>query len=214
MLKKQAGRFPLIFRQSIVPYWPKYRYQSVCLSVCMSVCLFLSLSVSLSFFFFFSPTLFPSLFLSAPLPHFSLSLSVCNNINGHFYGAWSLVKSKAQYAIQKEAEKCINTYNGQNRKVSEHTTAKPRKNLHTAMLVYKPKLSVTKHDQNLIWAHICNTSTSTANTKMYNGILHLCLKEAVDAEWRTPYCNEFHCVGLVKEKARCQKLFVSVKGMR
>ena len=26
--------------------------------------------------------------------------------------------------------------------------------------------------------------------------------------------NEFHCVGLVKEKARCPKVFVFVKGMR
>ena len=36
-----------------------------------------------------------------------------NNNNGHFYGAWSLARSRAQCAVQKAAEKCINTYNGQ-----------------------------------------------------------------------------------------------------
>ena len=39
-----------------------------------------------------------------------------NNNNGHFYGAWSLARSRAQCAVQKAAEKCINTYNGQERK--------------------------------------------------------------------------------------------------
>ena len=38
--------------------------------------------------------------------------------------------------------------------------------------VNKPKLSVTKHGQTLIWAHVYNTSRYTANTKMYSGILH------------------------------------------
>ena len=42
-----------------------------------------------------------------------------NNNNGHFYGA----RSRAQCAGQKAAEKCINTYNGQNKKVLGHTTA-------------------------------------------------------------------------------------------
>ena len=37
-----------------------------------------------------------------------------NNNNGHFNGAWSLARSRAQCAVQKVAEKCINTYNGQN----------------------------------------------------------------------------------------------------
>ena len=54
-----------------------------------------------------------------------------------------LAKSRAQCAIyKKDAEKCINTYNGQHRKVSDHTTTKPSKNLHTAISVNKPKLSV------------------------------------------------------------------------
>ena len=39
-----------------------------------------------------------------------------------------------------------------------------------------------------------------------------CLKEDVDAEWRTSYGNELHCVGPVKEKACCPKVFVFVKG--
>ena len=54
-----------------------------------------------------------------------------NNYNGHFYGAWSLARSRAQCAVQKAAEKYINTYNGQNKKVS----GQPRKNLHTAIKV-------------------------------------------------------------------------------
>ena len=48
----------------------------------------------------------------------------------------------------------------------------PRKNLHTAISLIKPKLSVTKHDQTLLWAHMYDTSRYTANTKMYCGILH------------------------------------------
>ena len=44
----------------------------------------------------------------------------------------------------------------------------PRKNLHTAISVNKPKLSVTKHDQTLILAHMYDTSGYTANTKMYS----------------------------------------------
>ena len=46
-----------------------------------------------------------------------------NNNTGHFYGAWSLARSRAQCAVQKAAENCINTYNGQNKKASGHTTA-------------------------------------------------------------------------------------------
>ena len=77
-----------------------------------------------------------------------------NNNNEHFYGAWSLAKSRAQCAVQKAAVKCTNTYDRQNKKVSGHTTAKScRKNWLTAISVNKPKLSVTKHDQTLIWAH-------------------------------------------------------------
>ena len=41
----------------------------------------------------------------------------------------------------------------------------PRTNLHTAISVNKPKLSVTKHDQTLILAHTYDTSKYTANTK-------------------------------------------------
>ena len=104
----------------------------------------------------------------------STATETSNNNNGHFYGAWSLARSRAQCTVQKEAEKCINTYNGQNKKVSGHTTTQPCKNLHTAISVNKPKLSVTKHDQNLIWAHMYNTSRYTANTKMYSRILHTC----------------------------------------
>ena len=40
----------------------------------------------------------------------------------------------------------------------------PRKNLHTAISVNKLKLSVTKHDQTLILAHMYDTSRYTANT--------------------------------------------------
>ena len=69
----------------------------------------------------------------------------------------------------KAAEKCINTYNGQNKKGFRLYNRQPRKNLHTAISVNKTKLSVTKHDQVLIWAHIYNTSRYTANTKMYSG---------------------------------------------
>ena len=64
-----------------------------------------------------------------------------NNNNGHFYRALSLAKSKAQCAVQKKkkkkknAEKCIDTYNGQNKHVSDHRTAKPRKVLHTEISV-------------------------------------------------------------------------------
>ena len=102
----------------------------------------------------------------------STAAEASNNNNGHFYGTWSFARSRAQCTTQKEAEKCINTYNGQNKKVSGHMTTKPCKNLHTAISVNKPKLSVTKHDQNLIWAHMYNTSRYTANTKMYSRILH------------------------------------------
>ena len=46
-----------------------------------------------------------------------------NNYKGHFYGAGYLARSRAQCAVQKAAENCINTYNGQHKKVSGHTTA-------------------------------------------------------------------------------------------
>ena len=36
-----------------------------------------------------------------------------NNNNEHFYVALALAKSKAQWAVQKDTEKCIKTYNGQ-----------------------------------------------------------------------------------------------------
>ena len=103
---------------------------------------------------------------------FQPELPVNNNNNGHFYGAWSLARSRAQCAVQKAAENCINTYNGQNKKGFRPYDRQPRKNLHTAVSVNKPKLSVTKHDQTLILAHMYNTSRYTANTKMYSGILH------------------------------------------
>ena len=90
------------------------------------------------------------------------------NNNGHFYGAWSLARSRAQCAVQK----CINTYNGQNKKGFRPYDRQPRKNLHTAISVNKPKFSVTKHDQTLILALMYDTSRYTANAKMYSGILH------------------------------------------
>ena len=95
-----------------------------------------------------------------------------NNNSGHFYGAWSVARSWAQCAIQKDAEKCINTYNRERkRKKSSFRPydCQPCKSLHTAILVNKPKLSVTKHDQTLIWAHMYDASRYTDNTKMYNG---------------------------------------------
>ena len=95
-----------------------------------------------------------------------------NNNNGHFCGALSIGRSRAQCAIQKAAEKCINIYNGQNKKGFGPYDCQPRKNLHTAISVNKPKLSVTKHDQTLILAHMYDTSRYTANTKMYSRILH------------------------------------------
>ena len=61
--------------------------------------------------------------------------------------------------LTKNAEKCINS--GHNKKVLGHTTARPCTNLHTAISVNKPKLSVIKQDQTLIWAHIYNTSRYT-----------------------------------------------------
>ena len=53
-----------------------------------------------------------------------------------------------------------------------HTTANHAGNLHTEISVNKPKLSVIKHDQTLILAHMYDTSRYTANTKMYSVILH------------------------------------------
>ena len=58
-----------------------------------------------------------------------------------------LARSRAQCTGQKAAEKCINTYNGQNKKGLGPYDRQPRKNLHTAISAYKRKLSVTKHDQ-------------------------------------------------------------------
>ena len=67
-----------------------------------------------------------------------------NNNNGHFYGIWPLAKSKAQCAMQKmqEKHKVYKHKQCTNKKVSGHTTAKPRKNLHTAILVNKPKVQI------------------------------------------------------------------------
>ena len=92
--------------------------------------------------------------------------TINNNNTGHFYGAWSPARAWAQCAIPKEAEKCINTYKGQNKKMSKvsgHMTANPHKNLHTAISVNKPKLSVTKHHQTLIWfwAHVYNITITS-----------------------------------------------------
>ena len=94
----------------------------------------------------------------------SCPFSTATANNGHFYGTWSLAKSSAKCAVLKEAEKCINTNNGQNKKVLGHATTKPPQNLYTTISVNKTKLSVTKHDQTLTWARIY-TSRSTANTK-------------------------------------------------
>ena len=71
----------------------------------------------------------------------------------------------------KSCRKCINTYNGQNKKGFGPYDRQPRKNLHTAISVNKPKLSATKHVQTLILAHMYDKSRYTANTKMYRGIL-------------------------------------------
>ena len=60
---------------------------------------------------------------------------------------------RAQCAVQKAAERYINTYNGQNKKGFGPYDCQPRKNLHTAISVNKPKLPVTKHDEILILAH-------------------------------------------------------------
>ena len=38
---------------------------------------------------------------------FLLLYFINNNNKGHFYGAWSLARSRAQCAVQKAAEKCI-----------------------------------------------------------------------------------------------------------
>ena len=70
------------------------------------------------FIFWCTPFVWCMRFYSRALS-FSHSHTTTNDNNGHFYGAWSL----AQCAVQKAAEKCINTYSGQNKKVSGHTTA-------------------------------------------------------------------------------------------
>ena len=117
----------------------------------------------------------------AQSPNFGVHRKLCtvscswlalNNNNGHFYGAWSLARSRAQCAVQKAAEKCLNTYSGHNKKGFRPYDCQPRKNLHTAISVNKPKLLVTKHDQTLILARMYDTSRYTANTKMYSGISH------------------------------------------
>ena len=89
------------------------------------------------------------------------------NNNGHLYGAWSLARSRAQCAVQKAAEKCMNTYNGQNKKGFRPYNCQARKNLHPAISVNK-----VVSNQTLILAHMYGTSGYTANTKMYSGILH------------------------------------------
>ena len=66
---------------------------------------------------------------------------------------WPLATSKAQCAAQGDAEKCINVYNGQNKKALGHMTDEPCKNLHTAVSINKPKQSVSKHDQTVMWVH-------------------------------------------------------------
>jgi len=55
---------------------------------------------------------------------------------------------------KKNAEKCINTYDGQNKKVSGNTIAKPCKNLHAVFSVNKPKFSESKHDESDLSTHI------------------------------------------------------------
>ena len=78
---------------------------------------------------------------------------VNNHNNTHLYGACSPMKSKAQCALQKEAEKwCISTCNGQN-KVLGLTTAKPGENLHTAILVNK-HLTYIRAVESYAWSAI------------------------------------------------------------
>ena len=78
-----------------------------------------------------------------------LSIHYHNNNNGHCYGAWSLAKSKAKCARQKDAEKCINTYNGQNKMhIHMHT--------HTHWHTHRHKHSDTywhKHSHNSQCGH-------------------------------------------------------------
>ena len=71
-----------------------------------------------------------------------------NNNNGHFHGALFRTKAKAQCAVQKDAEKSVNTCNAQNNKVLGLTTVTPHKNSHTAISGNKPKSSVTKSTHN------------------------------------------------------------------
>ena len=58
----------------------------------------------------------------------------------------NLRKSAPYKKMQKNVK--THTINGQTKKPPGRTTAIPRKNLHTAISVNTPKLSVTKHDQN------------------------------------------------------------------
>ena len=78
-----------------------------------------------------------------------------NNDNGHIYGAWSLARYIAHCTVQEEAEKFINKYNGQNKKVSGHMTAKPQYNTIQNTIQYnfiaKCQYNCTR---NVLWCHV------------------------------------------------------------
>ena len=99
---------------------------------------------------------------------------VNNNNNGHFYGAWSLARSRTQCAVQKSAEKCINTYNGQNKKGFRPYDRQPRKNVHT-ISVNKPKLSVTFITFITVMLYHRRVCSFCARTENHRWICRFCL---------------------------------------
>ena len=84
--------------------------------------------------------------------------------------------------VQKAAEKSINTYNGQNKKGFGPYDHQPRKNLHTAM-------SVTKHDQTMILAHMYDKSRYNDGNcipiVLHPITLHVCVFFSRSHWWRS-----------------------------
>jgi len=67
---------------------------------------------------------------------FLLLYFINNNNKGHFYGTWSLARSRAQCAVQKAAEKCIKHIQWTKKeKGFRPYDRQPRKNLHTSISV-------------------------------------------------------------------------------
>ena len=91
-----------------------------------------------------------NLLLSTPHTH-SPTIIIIRDIS---MAAYSLARSWAQCAVKKAAEKCIKTYNGRNKNGFGSYDHQPRKNLHRAISVNKPKLLVTKHDQTVLSTHV------------------------------------------------------------